>query len=479
MQTAVFAPTGRACGRSRANARLACVPVVPAAVRGRVVRRMPVQVWAAGPAAPAARAAGDGAAALPHWQQALAELDMTEGRKLMVAQIAPAVRVAIAETLGLAPGAVTAKQMVTGLKKLGFDYVFDTLFSADLTIMEEGTELLHRLEAKAAERAGAAPAPAEGDGHSASSILPMFTSCCPGWVAMVEKSSPELIPFLSTCKSPQMMMGAVIKNYFAQLKGHGPQDVTCVSVMPCVRKQGEADRDWFVTEVESEAGERGLVRDVDHVITTAELGKVFAERGINIAELEETEFDNPIGSGSGGGLLFGTTGGVMEAALRTVYELVTETPLARLAFSEVRGLDGLKEASVTMAVPEGSPFKALEAEPGAGVTLRIAVANGLGNAKKVIKGVADGSMAYDFVEVMACPGGCIGGGGQPRSADKTILQKRQAAMYDLDERATLRRSHENPEIQALYANWLGKPNGHLAHELLHTKYVAGGVEGEK
>jgi iron-only hydrogenase group A len=425
------------------------------------------------------------------------QTDQKEGRKLVVVQTAPAVRVAIGETLGLAPGSVTAGQLVSGLRKLGFDYVFDTVFAADLTIMEEGTELLHRLEARAKERAAAAAGgeaarpPAADDHHP--TILPMFTSCCPGWVAMVEKSNPELIPFLSTCKSPQMMMGAVLKGYFAAAAGRDPADVVSCSIMPCVRKQGEADREWFVTTGASSGSDAadadadvapsdgagpGAVRDVDHVITTAELGKIFAERGINLAELPESEYDNPLGMGSGGGVLFGTTGGVMEAALRTVYELVSGAKMERLQFTEARGLDGLKEADLHIPVPEGSPFKVLEEAPGGGVHLRIAVANGLGNAKKVIKGVADGSLGYDFVEVMACPGGCIGGGGQPRSADKLILGKRQQAMYNLDERAAVRRPHENPAIQALYEKWLGAPNSHLAHERLHTHYVPGGAGGD-
>lgn len=407
---------------------------------------------------------------LPHWQQTLVELDRKHGRKVMVVQTAPAVRVAIAETMGLAPGAITPGQLVTGLRQLGFDYVFDTLFGADLTIMEEGTELLHRLGAKAAEQAGE---PARTDGHT-SSVLPMFTSCCPGWVAMVEKSNPELIPFLSSCKSPQMMQGAVIKNYFASTMGIRPQDICSCSVMPCVRKQGEADRMWFATQ--SAGDECSMVRDVDHVITTVEIGKILQDRGIKLQDLPESEYDDPLGIGSGGGLLFGTTGGVMEAALRTVYELVSGQPMGRILFEEARGLEGIKEATITIPTSEESPFKALEPKPGEGVTLRIAVANGLGNAKKVIKGLSDGSLKYDFIEVMACPGGCIGGGGQPRSTDKAILSKRQAAMYQLDEKATVHRSHENPAIQKLYESWLGKPNSHLAHEKLHTHYEAGRSE---
>nr|WNF20739.1 hydrogenase [synthetic construct] len=434
----------------------------------------------------------------PHWQQTLDELAKPkEQRKVMIAQIAPAVRVAIAETMGLNPGDVTVGQMVTGLRMLGFDYVFDTLFGADLTIMEEGTELRHRLQDHLEQH------------PNKEEPLPMFTSCCPGWVAMVEKSNPELIPYLSSCKSPQMMLGAVIKNYFAAEAGAKPEDICNVSVMPCVRKQGEADREWFNT-----TGAGGA--NVDHVMTTAELGKIFVERGIKLNDLQESPFDNPVGEGSGGGVLFGTTGGVMEAALRTVYEVVTQKPLDRIVFEDVRGLDGIKEASVTLVPAPGSKFAELVAErlahkveeaaaaeaaaavegavkppiaydggqgfstdDGTGITLNIAVANGLGNAKKLIKQLAAGESKYDFIEVMACPGGCIGGGGQPRSADKQILQKRQAAMYDLDERAVIRRSHENPLIGALYEKFLGEPNGHKAHELLHTHYVAGGVPDEK
>nr|WNF20778.1 hydrogenase [synthetic construct] len=423
----------------------------------------------------------------PHWQQTLDELAKPkEQRKVMIAQIAPAVRVAIAETMGLNPGDVTVGQMVTGLRMLGFDYVFDTLFGADLTIMEEGTELRHRLQDHLEQH------------PNKEEPLPMFTSCCPGWVAMVEKSNPELIPYLSSCKSPQMMLGAVIKNYFAAEAGAKPEDICNVSVMPCVRKQGEADREWFNT-----TGAGGA--NVDHVMTTAELGKIFVERGIKLNDLQESPFDNPVGEGSGGGVLFGTTGGVMEAALRTVYEVVTQKPLDRIVFEDVRGMDGIKETNITMVPAPGSKFEELlkhraaaRAEAAAhgtpgplawdggagftsedgrgGITLRVAVANGLGNAKKLITKMQAGEAKYDFVEIMACPAGCVGGGGQPRSTDKAITQKRQAALYNLDEKSTLRRSHENPSIRELYDTYLGEPLGHKAHELLHTHYVAGGVE---
>nr|WNF20744.1 hydrogenase [synthetic construct] len=429
--------------------------------------------------------------AVPHWKLALEELDKPKdgGRKVLIAQVAPAVRVAIAESFGLAPGAVSPGKLATGLRALGFDQVFDTLFGADLTIMEEGSELLHRLT----EHLEAHP-------HS-DEPLPMFTSCCPGWIAMLEKSYPDLIPYVSSCKSPQMMLAAMVKSYLAEKKGIAPKDMVMVSIMPCTRKQSEADRDWFCVDADP------TLRQLDHVITTVELGNIFKERGINLAELPEGEWDNPMGVGSGAGVLFGTTGGVMEAALRTAYELFTGTPLPRLSLSEVRGMDGIKETNITMVPAPGSKFEELlkhraaaraeaaahgtpgplawdggagfTSEDGTGITLNIAVANGLGNAKKLIKQLAAGESKYDFIEVMACPGGCIGGGGQPRSADKQILQKRQAAMYDLDERAVIRRSHENPLIGALYEKFLGEPNGHKAHELLHTHYVAGGVPDEK
>nr|WNF20757.1 hydrogenase [synthetic construct] len=409
-------------------------------------------------AAPAAEAP------LSHVQQALAELAKPKDdptRKHVCVQVAPAVRVAIAETLGLAPGATTPKQLAEGLRRLGFDEVFDTLFGADLTIMEEGSELLHRLT----EHLEAHP-------HS-DEPLPMFTSCCPGWIAMLEKSYPDLIPYVSSCKSPQMMLAAMVKSYLAEKKGIAPKDMVMVSIMPCTRKQSEADRDWFCVDADP------TLRQLDHVITTVELGNIFKERGINLAELPEGEWDNPMGVGSGAGVLFGTTGGVMEAALRTAYELFTGTPLPRLSLSEVRGLEGIKESTLHLTPGPTSPFKAFAGADGrGGITLRVAVANGLGNAKKLITKMQAGEAKYDFVEIMACPAGCVGGGGQPRSTDKAITQKRQAALYDLDERNTLRRSHENEAVNQLYKEFLGEPLSHRAHELLHTHYVPGGAEAD-
>ncbi|KAG2501622.1 hypothetical protein HYH03_000127 [Edaphochlamys debaryana] len=420
------------------------------------------------------------AAAEPHWKQAIAELDKPKTdptRKIVICSVAPAVRVAIAESFGLAPGTTTPDQLAEALRRLGFDHVYDTLFAADLTIMEEGTELIHRLKEHLAQHPD----------HE--EPLPMFTSCCPGWVGMMEKSYPDLIPYVSSCKSPQMMMGTVVKTYLADKKGLDPKDICMVSIMPCVRKQGEADRPWF----EHTEG----VRDVDHVITTAELGNILKERNINLPELAGVEFDHPLGDGSGGAVLFGTTGGVMEAALRTAYEVITGKPMERLNFTEVRGVDGIKEAAVTLTPAPGSELAELlkakceaKAEAKAGpiawkgdacdnsINLRIAVANGLGNAKKLITKMQAGEAAYDFVEVMACPAGCVGGGGQPRSTDKQVTQKRQAALYNLDEKSAIRRSHENPAVQKLYEEYFDAPNSHKAHEMLHTHYVAGGVEAE-
>ncbi|GLC64317.1 fungal hydrophobin SC3-like protein [Pleodorina starrii] len=465
----------------------------------------------------------------------------------MICQVAPAVRVAIAECFGLAPGATSPGQLVEALRRLGFDLVFDTVFGADLTIMEEATELLLRLQAQLEADVGVdetvrqqhsqQTSQQQQHHHQRYEPLPMFTSCCPGWIGLMEKSYPDLIPYVSSCKSPQTMLGAMAKTYMADKAGISPNDICMVSIMPCVRKQGEADRDWFCL------GGRGGARDVDHVITTAELGNILKERGINLPELPEGDWDQPLGLGTGAGVIFGTTGGVMEAALRTAYELVTQERLPRLTFSEVRGLEGIKEAEVRMVPPPGSKFATLlethtaapappppppaEAKaqatdeagtagsgsgsgigtsPGAGagvgtgagagalqwdggatfvaddgrrgLRLRVAVANGLGNAKKLISKMQSGECKYDFVEVMACPAGCIGGGGQPRSTDKQIALKRQQALYGLDERSTIRRCHENPAVQAAYKEFLGEPCSDKAHELLHTHYVPGGVDAE-
>ncbi|KAL4452172.1 hypothetical protein ABPG75_007834 [Micractinium tetrahymenae] len=399
------------------------------------------------------------------WREVQDELDAK--RKVMVCVTAPAVRVAIGEELGLAAGTVTTGQMVEAQRRLGFDFIFDVNFAADLTIMEEGTELLRRLRkawglelpAASGGAAHSAGGEAASHGHEHShepGPLPMFTSCCPGWVTTVEKSYPELIPHLSTCKSPAQMMGAVVKRYFAAKLGKSPEDICLVSVAPCTAKKYEAER--------GELRREGEGQDIDYVITTREFGRLLRERHVPLASLPESPFDNPLGESSGAGVIFGNTGGVMEAALRTAYELASGQPLPKLRVEAIRGLAGIKEAS--LALPDTAPHGL------AGRQLRVAVASGIGQARHLLQRMHDGlAPRYDFVEVMACPGGCIGGGGQPKSDDPLVLLKRMGAVYTIDERSAIRKSHENPSIQKLYKEFLGEPNGPLAHELLHTTFA--------
>lgn len=369
----------------------------------------------------------------------LVQEQLASKSRVSIAQIAPAVRVAIGEDLGLPAGVAATGKLVTALRLLGFDYVFDVVAGADITIMEEGTELLHRIR----------------DGG----VLPMFTSCCPGWIDFVEKCDPDLIPHLSTVKSPHMMEGALLKEYFSQKIGKTDSEVSLVSIMPCVRKQGEADRIHFQTKTGA--------REVDHVLTTKDIANMIKEqRGVDFESLPEGEFDPFMGFGTGAGALFGTTGGVMEAALRTVVEVAGGKKMETPVYEAVRGLDGVREATVTIPANPNGPLH--NAEP---VAVHVAVANGLGNAKKLVKQVEDGIANYHFIEVMACPGGCIGGGGQPRSKDKDILKKRQNSLYGVDEKQTLRRAHENPIVQEIYREYLGEPGSEKAHELLHTHYV--------
>lgn len=363
-------------------------------------------------------------------------------RKIMVAQTAPAVRVAIGEEAGMAPGSISTGQMVAGLRAVGFDYVFDTDFAADLTIMEEGTELLHRLKQAWGLEKGEGPPPA----------LPMFTSCCPAWVSLVETDYPELIPHLSSCKSPQQMMGAAVKEVWCKQMGLKPEDVVMVSVMPCTAKKHEANR--------PEMGRKGY-QDVDYVLTTRELGRLFRYNKVNMASLPNEKYDSPMGTGSGAGVLFGNSGGVMEAAVRTVHEVVTGKELPqRLRLDAVRGLKHIKEAALDLALPDNTTK-----------TVKVAVASGIANARELIEEIKAGRAQYDFVEVMSCPGGCIGGGGQPKTRGHDVLQKRMNAVYDIDQHARLRKSHENPEVQAVYAQYFGEPNSHKSHELLHTHYT--------
>jgi iron-only hydrogenase group A len=339
---------------------------------------------------------------------------------------------------------VTGK-MVSALRRLGFDAVFDTNFAADLTILEEGHELLSRLR-KALVDKQSAP-------------LPLFTSCSPGWIKFLEYFHPDLLPNLSTCKSPQQMFGAVAKTYYARKLGKRPEELFVVSVMPCTAKKFECQR----PEMDASG-----VRDVDVVLTTRELGKMIRAAGIDFLALPDEEMDAPLGLSTGAADIFANTGGVMEAALRTVWEVVTGRPLPmeNLHVQPVAGLAGVKEAAlvVEQTLPDWGFLE--------GVTLQVAVAHGLANAQRVIAAIKSGRRQYHFVEVMTCPGGCIGGGGQPRFTDNGVRQARIAAIYKEDEGKRLRKSHENPEVQELYREFLGRPLGEASHRLLHTRYGA-------
>eukprot|EP00977_Amphora_coffeiformis_P022727 scaffold11394_cov183-Amphora_coffeaeformis.AAC.12 len=371
---------------------------------------------------------------------------------MVVAQVAPSVRVGIGEEFGLDPHEITPGQLVASLKKLGFDAVLDTNTAADLTIMEEGTELLQRIQKKMMDDKADVPF---GQAKPGSKPMPLFTSCCPGWMCLVEKSNPELAAYISTCKSPHMMYGAILKTYSQELLGKPANQVYFCSIMPCVRKRGESDQAAF---------EHDGIREVDNVVTTKDLGVLFRQQGINPAELEPEPWDSPFqlekdGEGSGAGQLFGATGGVMEAAVRTVYQVFTGEQLPRLELDAVRGLDGVKDATLHLPKPDGS----------GDLPLRIAVVNGLGNAKTLIKQMKAGEVEYDFVEVMACPSGCINGGGQP----KGNVEKRLETIYALDRTLPIRLSHENPVIQKIYNDFLGDYGSHKAHELLHVDPVYG------
>jgi len=364
--------------------------------------------------------------------------------KHVVVQTAPAVRVALGEELGYDPGARVTGQMVTAFKRIGFDAVFDTDFTADLTIIEEGTELLTRLKKAIVDKEDVA--------------LPMFTSCSPGWIKFIEHGFPEFLANLSTCKSPQQMFGPLAKTYYAQKKGIDPKKIVCVSVMPCTAKKFEAER--------PEMHDSGF-QDVDYVLTTREFARMIKQAGLDFMKLPESEYDSLLGVSTGAGVIFGATGGVMEAALRTAYEIVTgrEVPFDNLNITPVRGMEGVKEAAIKI---EGckDEWSFLE-----GVELKVAVAHGLKNARDVMIQLKEGKCQYHFVEVMACPGGCLGGGGQPIPTDFEIRQKRAAAIYAEDESMEFRKSHDNPQVKALYKDFLKEPLGHKSHELLHTAYT--------
>ena len=362
--------------------------------------------------------------------------------KHVVVQTAPAVRAALGEEFGMPVGTACTGKMVAALRRLGFSKVYDTDFAADLTIMEEGTELLNRIKN--------------------GGVLPMITSCSPGWVNYAEYNYPDLLDHLSTCKSPHQMQGAILKSYYAEKNGIDPKDIFVVSIMPCTAKKFEKER---------EQNKVNGLPDVDAVLTTRELARMIKRAGILFTRLPDEEYDADImGDYTGAGVIFGVTGGVMEAALRTVYFVLTGKEHEAIKFEAVRGLEGLREASIDIN----------------GTVVNVAIANGMKNAKVLLDEIRAGKSKYQFIEIMGCPGGCINGGGQPlvRSCFMpnepddimdTYREKRAQALYSEDERNTLRQSHKNPQVQELYKNFLGEPNSHKAHELLHTEYA--GREG--
>ncbi len=353
--------------------------------------------------------------------------------KKVVVQTAPAVRVALGEEFGMKPGEIVTGKMAAALRRLGFDHVYDTDWSADLTIMEEGTELLGRLQ-KALK------------GEEVK--LPMFTSCCPAWVAFYEKNFPDLLEYPSSAKSPQGMFGAVAKNYLAPKLGVKREDLIVVSIMPCLAKKSELAREQLSVNGN---------RDVDFSLSTRELAHMIRQCNLNLNDMPEEDFDSPLGESTGAGVIFGATGGVMEAALRTAYEVHTGKKLPRIDFEETRGFEGIKEATIDF---DGFPLK-------------IAVAYSLKNARILMNQVREGNPnGYHFIEVMACPGGCIGGAGQPyHHGDSNIIRKRMEAIYREDVGKPIRKSHENKEVQAIYKEYYGEPCGHLSHEQLHTTYT--------
>ncbi|WP_214063385.1 NADH-dependent [FeFe] hydrogenase, group A6 [Petrimonas sp.] len=357
---------------------------------------------------------------------------LSNPKKTVVVQTAPAVRAALGEEFGLEPGTLVTGKLVAALRRLGFDYVFDTDFSADLTIMEEGTELLNRLKGHLA-----------GDPNVR---IPLLTSCCPGWVNFFEHNFPDLLDVPSTAKSPQQMFGAIAKSYFAEKIGVSREDLIVVSIMPCLAKKYECQRDEFKVDGNP---------DVDYSISTRELAAFIKQANIDFLGLPDEEFDDPLGESSGAGVIFGNTGGVIEAACRTAYELYTGKTLDKVEFHELRGMEGIRSATVDFD----------------GLKLNIGIAHGLGNARKLLDEVRAGKSQYHAIEIMACPGGCISGGGQPYTHLKEeILVKRTAALYTEDHRKAIRKSHENPSIIKLYNEFLGEPGSHRAHSLLHTEY---------
>ena len=350
----------------------------------------------------------------------------------VVVQTAPSIRVALGEEFGMDIGTNVEGKMITALKRLGFDKVFDTNTGADFTIMEEANEFVERFKAE--------------------DSLPMMTSCCPGWVRYVEENYPELLPHLSSCKSPHQMFGALIKSYYAKKENIDPSKIYVVSVMPCIAKKFERER--------PEMKNNGLY-DVDNVITTRELAKMIKQANINFEKLEDSKFDDPMGEATGAGAIFGTTGGVMEAALRTAQDLLTGEDLDRINFEAVRGGKGIKKATVNIA----------------GKEIKVVAASGLKNARKILEEIKQGKADYQFIEIMACPGGCIMGGGQPIKSSKIrsevdVRKLRAESLYTIDEKSTIRKSHENPVLKKIYKDYLEEPGSYRAHKLLHTHYQA-------
>ena len=371
---------------------------------------------------------------------ALTEVDHTskiirainDEKKTVVVQVAPAVRVALGEEFGMAPGSIVTGKLTAALKQLGFNYVFDTDWSADLTIMEEGTELIGRLNKFLA-----------GDKDVK---LPLLTSCCPAWVNFFEHQFPELRDIPSTAKSPQQMFGAIAKSYFAEKIGVKREDMVVVSVMPCLAKKYECARDEFKVDGNP---------DVDYSISTRELARLIKLANIDFTALEDATFDSPLGESTGAAVIFGTTGGVIEAAVRTAYEVITKKPLPKIEFEELRGLEGVRSATIDVD----------------GLKLNIGIAHGLGNARKLLEQIKEGKCQFHAIEVMACPGGCIDGAGQPlHHGNSDVIKARWEAIYQADREMPIRKSHENPSIQAIYKEFLGEPCGHKSHELLHTHY---------
>jgi len=346
--------------------------------------------------------------------------------KYVVVQTAPAIRVTLGELFGMEPGTIVTGKMVTALKRMGFDAVFDTDFAADLTVMEEASELIYRIKNN--------------------KTLPILTSCCPAWVKFIEHQFPELLEVPSTCKSPHIMLGAIAKTYYAKKNGIDPDNIVVVSIMPCIAKKAEAKRPELTMDKHN---------NVDIVVTTRELGRMIKEAGIEFDSLPDSEYDKPLGVTTGASVMFGTSGGVIEAVVRTAYEWITGEELKNVEFEQLRGMEGLREGTVNVGEKE----------------LKIGIAYGLGNARRLLEDIREGKSKYAAIEIMACPGGCIAGGGQPyHHGNEEVVKKRQEAIYREDRRKKLRKSHENPEILQLYKEYLGEPFGELAHKLLHTHF---------